>query len=116
MFVASEMSPMIAGRIAPPRIAMTWREEPRLVNGPRFLMLRAKIVGNMMEWKKPISTRAQTDAGLFTERAMIIEVNEPAATIERRRGAGMLFISADPPKRPKHEPYPMSEQVIPCAT
>jgi hypothetical protein len=29
MLVVSEMRPMIAGRTAPPRIAMTWREEPR---------------------------------------------------------------------------------------
>ena len=70
------MRPMIAGRIAPPRIAMTWREEPRLVNGPRFLMLSAKIVGNMMEWKKPMSTSAHTDPGPFTERATMMDAKK----------------------------------------
>ena len=49
MFVASEMRPMIAGKIAPPMMAITMNDEPRLVNGPRFLMPRAKMVGNMME-------------------------------------------------------------------
>ena len=49
---------MIAGKNAPPMIAITNSEEPRFVSGPRFLMLSAKIVGNMMEWKTPMSTTA----------------------------------------------------------
>src|SRR5436305_9664566 len=104
MLVASEIRPMMAGRTAPPRMAITWREEPRLVSGPRFLILRAKIVGNMIEWKNPISTRAHTDADPPAERATIIEINEPAPKIERRRGAGTVFISAEPPKRPNMNP------------
>ena len=49
MLEASEMRPIIAGKNAPPRIAMTRSDEPRLVREPRFLMLNAKMVGNMME-------------------------------------------------------------------
>src|SRR3954467_9318173 len=98
MLVASEIRPMMAGRTAPPRMAMTWREEPRLVSGPRFLILSAKIVGNMMEWKNPIRTIAHTDADPRAERAKIIEINEPAPKIERRRGAETFFIRAEPPK------------------
>src|SRR5579884_1724488 len=104
MLVASEIRPMIAGRTAPPRMAMTWRDEPRLVSEPRFLMLRAKIVGNMMEWKNPINTTAHTEAGPLAERATMMETKEPAPKIERRRGAGMVFINADPPKRPSMKP------------
>ena len=58
MLDASEILPMIAGKNAPPMIAITNSEEPRFVSGPRFLMLSAKIVGNMMEWKNPMSTTA----------------------------------------------------------
>ena len=67
-------------------------------------MLSAKIVGNMMEWKKPISTSAHKDMGPWTERATMMEAREPAPKIERRRGAGTLFISTDPPNRPSMNP------------
>lgn len=67
-------------------------------------MLSAKIVGNMMERKKPISTRTHTDAGPLTESATIMEPKEPAPKIERSRAAGTLFISTDPPKRPSIKP------------
>src|SRR5438067_10606451 len=98
MLVASEILPMIDGRTAPPRMAITWREEPRLVSGPRFLILSAKIVEIIMEWKNPISTKAHTDAVPPAERATIIEINEPAPRIESRRGAATVFISAEPPR------------------
>ena len=58
MFERSEILPMMGGTTAAPMMAMTISDEPRLVNGPRFLMPSAKIVENMMEWKKPISTTA----------------------------------------------------------
>ena len=58
MFERSEILPMIGGTTMAPLMAMMSSDEPRLVNGPRFLMPSAKIVGNMMEWKKPINTTA----------------------------------------------------------
>src|SRR5439155_26166376 len=45
---------MIGGTTAAPMIAITSSEDPRFVKAPRFLMPKAKIVGNIIEWVIPI--------------------------------------------------------------
>lgn len=40
---------MMAGKTAPPMIAMTNSEDPNFVCGPKCLRLKAKMVGNMIE-------------------------------------------------------------------
>src|SRR5229473_985007 len=104
MLEASEMRPMMAGKKAPPIIAMTRSEEPRLVSGPRFLMLKAKMVGNMMEWKNPMSTTAQTDIRPVARKAIAAQISEAAAKRDSKRGAAILFIIAEPMKRPAMNP------------
>ena len=95
---------MMAGNTAPPMIAITSSDDPRLVSGPRFLMLSAKIVGNMIEWKNPISTTAHTGTMPFPTNATVTHTRQPTAKIESSRGAGMRFISAEPVKRPDMNP------------
>src|ERR1700674_115098 len=104
MLEASEMRPMMAGKNAPPRMAMTRSEEPRLVNGPRPLMLKAKIVGNMMEWKNPIRTTAQTEMKPVANRATVAQMREAAAKRDNSLDAAILFIIAEPMKRPAMNP------------
>jgi hypothetical protein len=45
----SEMNPIIAGKRAPPIIEATNKDDPSFVYRPSCLMLRAKMVGNMIE-------------------------------------------------------------------
>ena len=104
MLEASEIRPMIAGKNAPPTIAITRREEPRLVAEPRFLMLNAKIVGNMMEWKNPMSTTAQTGIRPDANTATLAQTSEAAANKDNNRGAAIFFIIADPMNRPAMNP------------
>jgi hypothetical protein len=75
------MKPMMAGTIAPPIMDITRRDEPSLVYAPRFLMLSAKIVGNMMESKKPSRTTAPTGAIPVVTIATIVHT---AAAVEKR--------------------------------
>src|SRR5260370_42097922 len=100
MFERSEIRPMIAGQIAPPMIDITRSEDPRLVNRPRFLMLRAKIVGNMIEWKKPIRTMAKTETApeLATETAA--QASGPPANRAATCGAERRIGVPEPAKRP----------------
>src|SRR6266404_4946569 len=104
MLDASEIRPMIAGKNAPPIIAITRREEPRLVAEPRFLMLNAKIVGNMMEWKNPMSTTAQTGIRPDAKTATLAQTSEAAANKDNNRGAAIFFIIAEPMNRPAMNP------------
>jgi hypothetical protein len=43
------MNPMMAGQMAPPMIEATNKDDPSFVYRPSWLMLRAKMVGNMIE-------------------------------------------------------------------
>src|SRR5229473_3403426 len=104
MLEASEMRPMMAGKNAPPRMAMTRSDDPRLVSEPRFLMLKAKMVGNMMEWKNPMSTTAHTDIMPVASKAIAAQIREAAAKRDNNRGAAILFIIAEPMKRPTMNP------------
>src|SRR5438874_4891602 len=104
MLDASEMRPMIAGKNAPPIIAITRSEEPRLVAGPRFLMLSAKIVGNMIEWKNPMSTTAQTGIRPEVSTATVAQISEAAANRDNNRGGAIFFIIAEPMNRPAMNP------------
>src|ERR1700730_13337872 len=96
MVDASEIRPIIAGKNAPPRIAMTRSDEPRLVSGPRFLMLSAKIVGNMMEWKNPMKTTAHTGTKPEASKTTVTQIREAAAKRDNNRGAAIFFLIADP--------------------
>src|SRR2546422_11596649 len=104
MLDASEIRPMIAGKNAPPIIAITRREEPRLVAEPRFLMLSAKIVGNMNEWKNPMSTTAKTGMRPDANTAKLAQTSEAAAHRDNNRGARIFFIIAEPMNRPAMNP------------
>src|SRR5882762_11831716 len=104
MLDASEMRPMIDGKNAPPRIAMTRSDEPRLVSAPRFLMLNAKMVGNMMEWKNPMKTTAQTDIRPVASKATMAQISEAAAKRDNNRAAAIFFIRAEPMNRPAMNP------------
>src|SRR5580704_8354978 len=91
---------MMAGTIAPPMMDITRSEEPSLVYTPRFLMLSAKIVGNMTESKKPSSTTAHTGAVPVVKIATTVHT---AAAVEKRPsslGGATRFMIAEPAKRP----------------
>lgn len=52
MLVLSAISPIIGGKIAPPTIDITIKEEALFVSGPRSLIPNANIVGNIIDIKK----------------------------------------------------------------
>src|ERR1700678_3625938 len=98
------MSPMIAGRVAEPMIDITSSDEARLVYGPRLFRLNAKIVGNIIELKKPAKTTAQTAGDPVVLSATATQRNPPPANMESRRGAEMYFMIHDPLNRPIMKP------------
>jgi len=104
MLEASEMRPMIGGKTPPPIMAITKSDDPRLVSGPRFLMLNAKMVGNMMEWKNPMRTTDQTEIRPVANNATAAQISEAAAKRDNNRGAAIFFIAAEPMKRPAMNP------------
>src|SRR6266403_1884 len=104
MLEASEMRPMIGGMTPPPMMAITRSEEPRLVNGPRSLMPKEKMVGNMMEWKNPMRTTDQTEIRPVASKATVAQISEAAAKSDNNRGAAIFFIAAEPRKRPAMNP------------
>ncbi len=55
----SASAPIRAGTIAPPTTAVMMSPDPLLVIGPSPVMPSAKMLGNMMELKKPQSTSVQ---------------------------------------------------------
>ena len=57
---------MITGKIAPPTIAMITSDEPILVFSPKPLILSAKIVGNMIDMKKPMPPKATKSSNANT--------------------------------------------------
>src|SRR5260370_15091340 len=83
---------------------ITRKAEPSLVYTPRFFTLRAKIVGNMMEQKKPSSTTAHT--GAAPEPTIAVKVHRKAQTAKSPNslGGAIRFIIADPAKRPIMKP------------
>ena len=48
----SAIAPISGGQNAPPATAITKKEDPFSVKGPRSLMPKANIVGNMIDMKK----------------------------------------------------------------
>src|SRR6202142_295283 len=95
---------MIAGNTAPPRIAITRSDDPRFVSEPRFLMLSAKIVGNMMEWKKPISTIAYTGSTPEANSAIVAQSRAATANNKSNRRGGIFFPRPEPINRPAMNP------------
>src|ERR1700682_4406431 len=95
---------MRAGTRAPPMIDMTSKAEPILVYTPRFFTPSAKIVGNMIESKKPRSTTAHTETA--PDPAIAVQVHRKAQTAKNPNslGGGIRFIIADPAKRPTMKP------------
>src|SRR6266850_2304478 len=79
---------MTAGTIAPPMMDMTSNADPSLVYIPRFFTLRAKMVGNMMESKKPSSTTAHT--GAAPDPAIAVKVHRKAQTAKTPSSRGVL--------------------------
>ena len=62
MLAASEMRPMMAGKNAPPMMAITSSDDPRFVSGPRFLMLRRKNRGEHDRMKETDQHDGRTPA------------------------------------------------------
>ena len=95
---------MRAGTSAPPMIDMTSKAEPTFVYTPRFFTLSAKIVGNMIESKKPSSTKAHTETA--PDPAIAVQVHRKAQTAKNPNnlGGAIRFIIADPAKRPTMKP------------
>src|ERR1700730_10933506 len=85
-------------------IDMTDNAEPSFVYEPRFLILSAKIVGNMIESKKPSSTTAQTGAPPDPAMAVKVQRKAQAAKSPKSLGGAIRFIMADPAKRPTMKP------------
>src|SRR5262249_60294250 len=100
MLERSEIRPMIAGHTAPPMIDIHRREEPRLVLRPRFLMLKAKMVGNMIEWKNPINTMASAAGVPEAVTATTAQINEPPANNANRCGGETRFMIPEPKNLP----------------
>ena len=58
MFDMSAISPISIGKIAPPTIDITIKEEAIFVSSPSPLMPNAKIVGNMIDIKNGTAINA----------------------------------------------------------
>src|SRR6059058_3375677 len=113
MLRASEMRPMIAGKNAPPTIAITISDEPRFVSAPRFLMPSAKMVGNIMEWKKPMNTTAHTGITPVASKATVAQTRDAPAKRDSKPGAATFFISgAD--ETPGHKAHLVQQQIQRC--
>ena len=69
----------IGGIIDPPTIDMIINEEANLDPSPKFLHDNAKIVGNMMDWKKYTSINETTAMIPPPNIAMIKEITAPMA-------------------------------------
>ena len=100
MLLTSEIRPITAGISAPPMIDITRSDEPRFVRAPRFFRLSAKIVGNIMELKKPARTIARTEARPEAPIPMTTQTSAPKPKTESSLGAGMRFIIHDPENLP----------------
>ena len=61
MEVISEIHPINGGNTAPPTMDMTMKDEAFLVCGPKLLIPRAKMVGNMIDIKKKTPYNAIMD-------------------------------------------------------
>jgi hypothetical protein len=85
-------------------IDMTNKDDPSFVYGPRFFKLKAKMVGNMMEWKNPINTMAHTGAAPEVKRTTRRQSSEAPANRLSSRGARTFYIMAEPVKRPIMKP------------
>ena len=83
---------MIAGKIAPPMIDATNKDDPSFVYRPSCLTLRAKMVGNMIEWKKPIRTTAHSGATPAPRRTTRRQTRVETANNESSLAAGTRFM------------------------
>ena len=95
---------MRVGTSAPPMMDMTNKAEPIFVYTPRFFTLSAKIVGNMIESKKPSRTTAHTEIAPDPAIAVQVHRKAQAAKNPNSRGGAIRFIIADPAKRPIMKP------------
>ena len=66
----SAITPVNSGMIAPPEIATFKMPEPSAARSPSPSLARVKMVGNMMEFIRPIASRLQHDTAprLLAER------------------------------------------------
>src|SRR6266496_3618226 len=101
----SEMNPMMAGQIAPPIIDATRSEDPSFVYRPSCLMLSAKMVGNMIEWKKPIRTTAHKVATPEPKSTTQRQIRVEIANKERILGGATRFITYEPENLPTMNPF-----------
>ena len=95
---------MRAGTSAPPMMDMISKAEPIFVYTPRSFTLSAKIVGNMIESKKPSSTTAHTETA--PDPAIAVQVHRKAQTAKNPNslGGAIRFIIADQAKPPIMKP------------
>lgn len=67
------------GTNAPPTIDMMIKEDANFDPSPKPLQDKAKIVGNMMDWKKYTAINATKAANPPPNIAIITEITEPIA-------------------------------------
>ena len=91
---------MSVGNIAPPTITMIIREEPSVVNGPRFRIPKANIVGHMMDMNKVVNQSDQMASHPDTVMATVSNNMLMIAYVSNRRFGAILCIRKPPEKRP----------------
>src|ERR1700680_2187905 len=92
MLLWSEMNPIMAGEMGQPMIEATNKDDPSFVYRPSCLMLSAKMVGNMIEWKKPIRTTAHRGATPEPRRTTKRQTRVESENNESSRAAGIRFM------------------------
>jgi len=88
----------------PPAIAQISQPEPSSVSGPRPLIARAKMAGNMMEWKKPTAIRPYMAVGPWARLAIIMTTNAPMANAASTFSGAIARMTNAPRKRPTAMP------------
>src|ERR1017187_9684045 len=104
MPILSAAAPRSRGTMAPPTTAVIINPDPLLVIGPSPAMPNAKMLGNMMELKKPQSTTVQ----IATDPLLNIETTSSAAAIKPKAPSSLfdliLVSTHEPSRRPTSAP------------
>src|ERR1700742_1894113 len=102
--MASAVAPVMMGTMAPPTMATQITPEPSAVRGPRPSDASAKMVGNMMELKRPMESSDQPD----TAPAVLAEIKSSSTTMVALKASTLpgetYFSTKAPMKRPTNAP------------
>src|SRR6185437_7287442 len=91
-------------------------DDASFVYGPRFFRPRAKIVGNVIEWKNPINTTAQIGITPAAKIAITAQTTDAPANALNNFGGAISVIIADPAKRSNTNPSRAHRSYSPAAT